>query len=176
MLKSLIDEFNCHHQADLSDSNSTSTIYNREDEHKVIKDFLKTNITKKKSGLMYLCGHPGTGKTSSLNFVMQEIMRGDQLKFRPLLFNAMTYPDVKSFCIVLYERLFEEFYGKPCVRKLNRNHLDDEELASLIERLLVKIEESGNRFGGDSVPHRVIVIDEVDSFYSNEKHFTALIR
>jgi len=28
-----------------------------------------------RSGLMYLCGHPGSGKTSSLNFVLGELFK-----------------------------------------------------------------------------------------------------
>ena len=51
----------------------------------------------------------------------------------------MAYPDVKNFGIVLYERLHEEFFGEPPKRKLNRNSLDDEDLADLLERLLMKI-------------------------------------
>ena len=97
----LIDEFNCNHQADI-DSENLVEIFNREKEHKKIEDFLKETITRKKSGLMYLCGHPGTGKTSSLNAVLANL-RKNNLKFKPLLFNAMTYPDVKSFALVLYE-------------------------------------------------------------------------
>jgi Cdc6-like AAA superfamily ATPase len=46
------------------------TIYTREKEEKQIQDFLKENISKTRSGLMYLCGHPGTGKTSLLNQVI----------------------------------------------------------------------------------------------------------
>jgi hypothetical protein len=107
---------------------------------------------------------------------MSSMMRQGNSHFKPLLFNAMTYPDVKSFCIVLYERLYEEFFGHPSARKLNRNELDEEDLADLIEKLLIRIDQRGNTFGGDKVPHRVIVIDEVDQFYSNEKHFTALIK
>jgi Cdc6-like AAA superfamily ATPase len=43
------------------------TIFNREQEEQQIIQFLMDNYDKKRSGLMYLCGHPGTGKTSLLN-------------------------------------------------------------------------------------------------------------
>lgn len=70
-LKVLLDEFNCSHEANLDDSGAKlNHIYNREREHAQIETFLAGNISQEKSGLMYLCGHPGTGKTSSLNFVM----------------------------------------------------------------------------------------------------------
>lgn len=72
MLRTMIDEFNCNHQADL-DAKNLETIYERDKEHTKIHDFLANNIEKQRSGLLYLCGHPGTGKTSSLNFVLSEM-------------------------------------------------------------------------------------------------------
>lgn len=89
----------------------------------------------------------------------------------------MTYPDVKSFGISLYEGLYEEFIGEQPknARKLNRQNIDDEELAFTIERLLNKITLLEKKTGKPS-PHRVIVIDEVDCFSSNEKAFTIMIK
>ena len=49
------------------------------------------------------------------------------MKFQPILFNAMAYPDVKNFGIVLYEKLYETYFeGTPTALKRD---LDDEELA-----------------------------------------------
>ena len=67
MLALLIDEFNCNHQADLEDAMGRVEIFNREKEQKVIRSFIQENMQQKRSALMYLCGHPGTGKTSTLN-------------------------------------------------------------------------------------------------------------
>lgn len=53
-------------------------------------------MTTKKAGLMYLCGHPGTGKTSLLNLVLSE-MKNKNKNLEIFLYNAMTYNDVKSF-------------------------------------------------------------------------------
>lgn len=91
---------------------------------------------------MYLCGHPGTGKTSSLNLVLAQLKQDktNNLKFKPLLFNAMTYPDVKSFMIVLHEQIYEAFYEVEPKRKLKRSD-DVEDMAYIIEKLLVKITE-----------------------------------
>lgn len=104
-------------------------------------------------------------------------MRNDTssgLKFEPLLFNAMTYPDVKSFTMVLYEQLHEQFFNEPPKRKLKRTD-DDEEIAYHIERLLVRISESHKRTG-KVLAHKVIVIDEVDCFSHYEKAFTLLVK
>ncbi len=75
MMKMVLEEFNCNHAADLEEAGQSSQvkIYNREDEHNRIQKFLEERISTGRSGLMYLCGHPGTGKTSSLNFVLGEL-------------------------------------------------------------------------------------------------------
>ena len=131
-------------------------IFDRDDEHAQIRDFLDGNLSTGASGLMYLCGHPGTGKTSSLNYVMK-LMQEEGASFQPLLFNAMTFSDVRTFGIKLYQSLHEEFFGEFPKRRYERNQIDDEDLANLIERLLQKITKQGK-------PHRIIVIDEVDCF------------
>ena len=78
------------------------TIYTREKEEKQIQDFLKENISKTHSGLMYLCGHPGTGKTSLLNQVIAGLREEQSpAKFELFLYNSMTYNDVRSFAITL---------------------------------------------------------------------------
>jgi Cdc6-like AAA superfamily ATPase len=71
MIRYIVDEFNCNHQADVGQNkDSQQLIYTRDKEHKQIYDFLVENMNKKRAGLMYLCGHPGTGKTSSLNMIL----------------------------------------------------------------------------------------------------------
>jgi Cdc6-like AAA superfamily ATPase len=39
-------------------------IVGRQQEQTAILDFLNTNIKKRQSGLLYICGHPGQGKTA----------------------------------------------------------------------------------------------------------------
>lgn len=85
---------------------------------------------------MYLCGHPGTGKTSSLNFVLSNLRRNVNLKRHELfMYNAMTYPDVKSFAMLLLEDLTKKLTDKK-PKKINRNTYDDEDLATEIARVL----------------------------------------
>jgi Cdc6-like AAA superfamily ATPase len=92
----------------LEDVSNRVEIYRREKEQKIIRNFIQENITKGKSALMYLCGHPGTGKTSTLNYVLSSFVGGD-IKANLLnrlsvqMYNAMTFSDVKSFCFQLLE-------------------------------------------------------------------------
>jgi len=65
IIKILIEEFNC--KAD------NAQIFKREKEHQEIKEFLEGNREQKKSSMLYICGHPGTGKTSSLFQVLREM-------------------------------------------------------------------------------------------------------
>lgn len=89
----------------------------------------------------------------------------------------MTYPDVKSFSIILYEKIYESYYGELPKRRIERDKVDDEDIACKIEMLLLKISEMHYKNVQISPqPHRIIVIDEVDCFSSNEKAFTLLVR
>ena len=116
MLGMLIEEFKCNHQADVGQEDKQRStkqrlmgmqqeIFTRDNEHKIITKFLTDNLRKNKSGLMYLCGHPGTGKTSSLNQILSRLRRaGDKGKigeFQLFMFNAMTFTDVRSFALSL---------------------------------------------------------------------------
>lgn len=106
----VIDEFNCNHQAD--SASSQMTIYTREKEEQQIQDFLRGNIQKSRSGLMYLCGHPGTGKTSLLNQVIAQMSNDEEVsEFELFQYNAMTYSDVRSFGLTLLCDLNERRTG-----------------------------------------------------------------
>ena len=46
--------------------------------------------------MLYLCGHPGTGKTSTLNLVLSE-MKASSYNIEVFMYNAMTYENIKIF-------------------------------------------------------------------------------
>ena len=51
---------------------------------------------------MYLCGHPGTGKTSTLHSVLQQIRQNNKgtalyNNVEIMLYNAMSFDKVKNF-------------------------------------------------------------------------------
>ena len=77
MLTLLIDEFNCNHYADLENPDERTQIYMRDKEQKFLSSFINDNMSKGKSALLYICGHPGTGKTSTLNLVLSDFVSGN---------------------------------------------------------------------------------------------------
>jgi len=64
---------------------------------------------------MYLCGHPGTGKTSLLNQILQSLRkdshRGKADEFQLFMYNAMTFTDVRSFALSLLQDVTEKKTG-----------------------------------------------------------------
>ena len=98
-------------------------MFTRENEHRIIGKFLAGNLRKERSGLMYLCGHPGTGKTSSLNQVLQQLRAaasdGRVNQFELFMYNAMTFTDVKNFALSLLQDVTETKTGV-AVDRLNR--------------------------------------------------------
>lgn len=130
MLRILIDEFNCNHQADL-DSDKQVSIFVRDKEKKVIQNFLQENMNYKKAGLMYLCGHPGTGKTSLLNLVLSEMRnKPTAQRLEVFLYNAMTYSDVKTFQVQFLEDASKRLTGQEISDRVNRSKIDDEQLSN----------------------------------------------
>ena len=79
--------------------------------------------------------------------------------------NAMTYPDVKTYGLQLLEDVNIELLQKG-PQKLSRADLDEEDLSGLISRALK----------GTPDTHKVIVIDEIDTFQCQEKMFLTLIK
>jgi cell division control protein 6 len=125
------------------------------------------NIEAKKSGLLYLCGHPGTGKTSTLNLVLQEMKQNVKTNLlNPIeifIHNAMTYNDVKTYGI----QILKEISERNGVTKLKVNRsIDEEELSNMIAKAL--------RVNFNT--HKIIVIDEIDTFQSQDKAFIELIK
>ena len=178
MLALLIDEFNCNHQADLDDAVGRVEIYSREREQKDIRTFIQDNMTQKRSALMYICGHPGTGKTSTLNYVLSGFMSGDiraklLSRMEVHLYNAMTFSDVKSFSVQLLEDLALKYAGKTYAEYdkawkggLKKRDIDDDEIANLVAKILTA-------FSGQT---KVLVIDEIDAFEAYENAFRTLTK
>lgn len=84
-----------------------------------------------------------------------------------MLFNAMTFRDVKKFCFKLYKELALKLTNVEVDDKsLDRNRLDDEAISNKIAKMLRNKPETT----------KIIVIDEIDTFESYEKSFLTLTK
>ena len=64
MITEFMNEFNCNsHEME---------IYHREWEKGQIKEYIEENMKQSKSGLMYVWGHPGTGKSSIIRVILKD--------------------------------------------------------------------------------------------------------
>ena len=175
MLKILIDDFNCNHQQDLESENQVK-IYTRDREQDFIEKFVRKGLASKKSQLMYLCGHPGTGKTSTLHLVLSKFKNQSSPNYKVegsmmiKLYNAMTFKDVKKYCQRLYMDLTLDLTGEEVdeerVFKSSKTKLMEEDIAHMIAKTL--------RNRSDMI--KIIVIDEIDAFEAHERGFLALTK
>ena len=121
---------------------------------------------------MYLCGHPGTGKTSTLHKVLATLKANERHEsiyenLDIFLYNAMSFKDVKRFCIRLLSDLTEKLVGEVIDDEHFKDKKYDEEDLSL---KIAKVLQNKSKFT------KIIVIDEIDSFESNERGFMALVK
>ena len=79
-------------------------IVGRTDEEQSIRDFIQANIDGDESGLLYVCGHPGQGKTAVINQVlfdyygdMDSSLGGVNEQIFVLKYNAMRYEKPMQF-------------------------------------------------------------------------------
>jgi Cdc6-like AAA superfamily ATPase len=116
-------------------------IFTRDKEKKVITNFINDNLSKQRSALMYLCGHPGTGKTSTLNYVLTNFVGGNIKanllnQLQVIMYNAMTFSDVKSFCIQLLEEQSAKLTGSPIASgSIKKRDHDDESIALMVAKM-----------------------------------------
>nr|CAI5853047.1 unnamed protein product [Callosobruchus analis] len=113
----------------------------RERELDELRVFINTHLTKKSSASMYVSGPPGTGKTASLNIILQEECL---LDFKHIYINCTA---IKSPTAV-YSRIFKELFIKSTAKT-------EKEYLSAVEKYLKK-------------NHKMIilVLDEIDQLES----------
>jgi Cdc6-like AAA superfamily ATPase len=147
LISLLIEEFNCNAE--------TLDIYKRETEKERIINYLDTNYTKGKSGLLYLCGHPGTGKTSSLNALIKTKFKIEYEHLMIFSYNAMSFRELSSFVSKLYEDLSELIKIKASsLQVAGKRGMDLTDKINAVKELL----RSKSKY------HKLIVIDEIDNF------------
>ena len=163
----LINEFNW--------SSKDMKIYNRQYEKSQIKEYIEENIEGKKSGLMYVCGHPGTGKSSIIRIILKEFeerMAKDSefdKNFKIFNYNGMIFKKLYDFSTELIRDIRFKFMGKKSNNLESTLKLTDDvwDLGNRIQKYFTKF---------NSV-HKLIIIDEVDNLSMTEaaKNFISFL-
>jgi len=79
-----------------------STIYCREKERESITYYIKTSDSK----CLYICGQPGTGKTSLVNKILSTINPNNETEFSlQFYFNCMCFRNANDFYLNLFEQI-----------------------------------------------------------------------
>lgn len=170
ILSKLAEEFNCG-------AHQVKNIYDRDGEKKSIESFFLDKKESFKSGLIYVCGHPGTGKTSIINKIMQATEYKDNAEYSIFNYNGMAFKNLfefsKKFIVDLSLRIKtqrKEKMAHDFVQKLERKidkQYDLIDAACKIQSLLLV-----------SPGYKLVVIDEIDNLSKAESatKFTSFLQ
>ncbi len=158
IISNLTNEYNCN--------SKDNKVYRRNFEKSQIKEYIEENMEKSKSGLMYVCGHPGTGKSSILRLILQEYrekMNEDPLlnqKLHIFNYNGMIFKNLYDFSVQFIKDFRKDFLGKESKNIESQLKMTDDviDLGNRIQKLLFKHKEY----------HKLIIIDEVDNLSMTE--------
>lgn len=163
----LMNEFNC--------SSHDMMIYCREYEKSQIQDYIYENLKENKSGLMYVCGHPGTGKSSIIRVILKELeekMRADTefgTSIAIFNYNGMIFKKLYDFSTELIKDIRIKFYNKKS-KNLETKLKQTDDVLDLGQRIQKYFMESKH-------VHKLVIIDEVDNLSMTEsaKNFVAFL-
>lgn len=167
MISKLMNEFNCN--------SKDMKIYCREYEKSQIKDYIDDNFSHNKSGLMYVCGHPGTGKSSIIRVILSELEKRQQedAEYRSSLmifnYNGMIFKKLFDFSTELIKDIRAKLYGKKS-KNIESKLKQTDDVIDLGNRIQKYFHEFKHI-------HKVVIIDEVDNLSMTEsaKNFVSFL-
>ena len=166
LISKLINEFNCN--------SNDMKIYCRNYEKSQIKEYILENKKEGKSGLMYVCGHPGTGKSSIIRVILkefeEEMMKNSKLKEELQIFNynGMIFKKLYDFSLQLIKDIRLDFKNKSNKLESKLKLTDDViDLGNRIQKYFLKFKNK----------HKLVIIDEVDNLSMTEsaRNFVAFL-
>lgn len=167
IISNLMNEFNCN-SLDMK-------IYCREYEKTQIKEYIQNNYKESKSGCMYVCGHPGTGKSSIIRVILKELdkqMEEDsefRNSFTIFNYNGMIFKKLYDFSTELIKDIRSKLFGKSSKNLESQLKQTDDvlDLGNRIQKMFLTKQHI----------HKLIIIDEVDNLSMTEssKNFVAFL-
>eukprot|EP00347_Sterkiella_histriomuscorum_P021811 403332685 len=140
-------------------------IVGRHQEEKEIKDFLTQNSQKDLSGLLYICGHPGTGKTSLVTQILNQEFE-DSSKYCLIMVNGNSYPKIENLFSDLRSKMStclqqSKYYNKKSMSYINlktpKNLDTEDQYKELVDFINVCYKLC-------RLKHIILMIDEIDAF------------
>jgi Cdc6-like AAA superfamily ATPase len=152
---------------DILEKLTDSQIYCRDKEREYILNFLQ-NEEEVKS--LFICGQPGTGKTSLMNEIFKSHLTTNKFCFK-IYINCMSLNSIKDFneeifkffnktsSLTILRKIFKskKYDSLIKVLKTNQNNIKTETLCNLLNIL------NTNDVGEKLTP--IILLDEIDHFY-----------
>lgn len=120
-------------------------LLNRDDELKVLKEFVHDSIIDSKPGSLYICGAPGTGKTACLTKVLDGVR--EKIKAKTIFLNCMTLRHSQTIFAKLANLL--DSAGKSFTNSEGLKYIEK------------KIKSNGQRI--------LLVLDEIDQLESKDQ-------
>ncbi len=116
--------------------------------------------------MLFICGQPGTGKTSLMNEIMEKNLKSHEFSFKIYL-NCMSFSSIKEF----YEQIFKFFNKSSNLIKLQDLHVKNyNEIIKILkltpnkDSLSVLLPQFSENLLGVKLT-LVILLDEIDNFY-----------
>ncbi|CDW83055.1 cell division control protein 6 homolog [Stylonychia lemnae] len=153
----------------------------RDQEKKEIEEFLLANIQNKQSGFLYLCGHPGTGKTSLLVQILKDLTFKN-LELDYLILNAMSFTDLDCLIEEIRSRYASQLKTHQSFNEVIHTFegLSKPKVKDSIEDNIVILSNLIQKFSQIcKIKHIILVIDEIDAFSKvaqTQVHFNNLLK
>jgi len=167
VISRVMNEFNCN--------TNEPEIYCRNFEKDEIKAYIEDNHKESKSGLMYVWGHPGTGKSSIIRIILNELNKkmGEDSSFKKSFvifnYNGMIFKKLYDFSTELIKDIRIKFYNKKS-KNLESKLKQTDDVVDLGNRIQKYFLENKNI-------HKLVIIDEVDNLSMTEsaRNFVAFL-
>lgn len=134
----------------------------RTDENAELEGYLKGCFTKKKMLSIYVNGQPGTGKTLTINHILEKFK--ESYKFKSIFINCMSLKNIQSLYKIISQELpLTNLDNSNCGTPSKRN--TKEGLAKLAENAIISQKNP-----------IVLVLDEIDQIETSIKQTTDLYK
>ena len=135
-----------------------------------MREYLQNYIDKHKSSILYICGHPGQGKTAVLDQVLNDYFKREELVI--FKYNAMSFESLVIFLHKFVEDIKDQgqqkFLRNKREKRSCKTDLDGDDIEHLSQTVVDEFIMSFQISKKQKMKFQfLIVIDEIDNFSRN---------